>query len=503
MADIDRGTSRAGVPFDPYNFSEIEKIQLDIERDLSVSEEVHAVIPEADSYKPMTLGVPTTLKAFEEEAEEVTLDSNVFEEPFIQKSLVEYPDSFYKETIKQAEPSFFTRLRPQMGKIMLFLLACTIGTGTLGLGIGFGLARFGYQLGFISSYISEEGPYEADNTIENARIIFGIEEGAATTEGSLSDVVKLVDPSVVSITTISQGAQNPFFSGGGTRQRDGSGIIIGQDNDRLFIITNHHVVRGAETVYVSIMESEPIRAMPAGSDTNEDISIISVSLADVRAAGIRNISIAVFGDSDAVEVGDVVLAIGNAMGEGNSTTSGIISAGEREINIDGRYFRVIQTDAAINPGSSGGPLVNKQGQVIGIITDALSLNHFAIEGMGFTIPSNVVKPVIEAIMSRTPRPVIGILGFSITEEIAAEYGILPIGVFVDTVFENTGAAAAGMQRGDIITNFNGQVIFDMEQLMEEILSTNIGDVVEVTILRRARDRMVLTVTIGEDSINNF
>jgi len=455
-----------------------------------------------DFYKPVTLA-PTTLKPFEEETGEAASDS-ISERPFIQKSLVEYPDSFYRETIKQAEPSFFTRLRPQMGKIMLFLLAFTLGTGTLGLGIGFSLARFGYEPGFISSYISEEGSSEADNAIENTRIIFGIEEGAATTEGSLSDVVKLVDPSVVSITTMSQGAPaNPFFGGGGARQRDGSGIIIGQDNERLFIITNHHVVRGAETVYVSIMESEPIRAMPAGSDTNEDISIISVSLEDVRAAGIRNISIAVFGDSDAVEVGDVVLAIGNAMGEGNSTTSGIISAGEREINIDGRYFRVIQTDAAINPGSSGGPLVNKQGQVIGIITDALSLNHFAIEGMGFTIPSNVVKPVIEAIMSRTPRPVIDILGFSITEEIAAEYGILPIGVFVDTVFANTGAAAAGMQRGDIITNFNGQVIFDMEQLMEEILSTNIGDVVEVTILRRARDRMVLNVTIGEDSINNF
>jgi serine protease Do len=493
MADIDRSTSKSGVPFDPYNFSEIEKIQLDIERDLSVSEEVHEEaatheaahepLDSADSYKPVTLDSPA----------------------IIQKSLAEYPDSFYKETIKQAEPSFFARLRPQMGKIMLFLLACTIGTGTLGLGIGFGLARFGYQLGFINSYISEDSPYEADNTIENTRIIFGIEEGAAKTEGSLSDVVKLVDPSVVSITTMAQGAsRNPFFGGSsGVRQRDGSGIIIGQDSELLFILTNHHVVRGAESVYVSIMESEPIRAMPAGSDTNEDISIISVYLADVREAGIRNISIAVFGDSDAVEVGDVVLAIGNAMGEGNSTTSGIISAGEREINIDGRDFRVIQTDAAINPGSSGGPLVNKQGQVIGIITDALSLNHFAIEGMGFTIPSNVVKPVIEAIMSRTPRPVIGILGFSITEEIAAEYGILPIGVFVDTVFENTGAAAAGMQRGDIITNFNGQVIFDMEQLVEEILSTDIGDIVEVTILRRAKDRMVLNVTIGEDSINNF
>jgi len=251
------------------------------------------------------------------------------------------------------------------------------------------------------------------------------------------------------------------------------------------------------------MEHDAVPARPVGSHQMADLAVISVSLADLQRVGLSDVTVASFGDSNDIRVGDVVLAIGNAMGEGNATTSGIISAGEKEIIAMGRSFRVIQTDAAINPGSSGGPLVNKQGQVIGINSSLITSEHYAVEGMGFSIPTNVAKPVIEEIMNATPRPFLGIHGLNISEEIAAQLDIPPIGVYIDRVITGSSAYQAGIMRTDIITSFNGRAVFDMDQLVEEIRRLNIGDTVDITILRDGRDQLNLKAILGEDNNDNF
>ena len=388
--------------------------------------------------------------------------------------------------------------------VVTLLIVCTLGTGTLGIGLGFAIVFLQQRTG-ISGQIA--GNNLADDTataaIGSSRLIFGGENDGQQ-EGTLADVVRLVDPAVARITPrFGNQSPFPFAMDGGARNRDGSGIIFSVENGYIFIVTNNHVIRGADSVDISIMDAGPFQASLIGRDVGTDLAVLSITLADVRRAGISDVVIAAFGDSDTMQVGDVVLAIGNAMGEGNSTTSGIISAGEKEIIYGGNTLRVFQTDAAINPGSSGGPLVNKQGEVIGINTVAGSTDHYAIEGMGFSIPSNVATPVIEQIMNQTPRPFLGIEGKNVDDQIAAHYGIPPIGIFVEGIVPGTGAEAAGIRAGDIITSFNGRAVFNMNQLVEEITRCEVGDTVDVMVIRGGRNHLVFQVTLGENPLDNF
>jgi len=525
MADeFKRDANRA--PFDPYNFSEIEKIQLDIERDLHA----HAPIDTFDADNTMAaINTSNTIQPFyvsdalEAEVPSFPLPDHLRQEDLrspidyiedtfsYDNALIPYPhatettDNFYTETIKQKPLSLTQRLRPYRRLTAALLLICTLGTGFLGIGIGFGIVFMQQQAGMHGHVLGNNPDGDAvTQTIGGTRLIFGNEDATTFREGSLADVVQLIDPAVVSITTVSQSqAVNPFFGSNGLQYRGGSGIIFAKDVERVFIVTNNHVLQGAREVHISIMEQDPIRANLVGRNASENLAVISVPIADIHRAGIREVSIAIFGDSDSMQVGDVVLAIGNAMGEGNSTTSGIISAGEKEVDFMGRTMRVLQTDAAINPGSSGGPLVNKDGQVIGINTWLATSEQYVVEGMGFSIPSNVAKPIIEEIMNATPRPFLGIQGLDINEELAAQFNIPPIGIYIENVIEGTSADLAGLRRGDIITSFNGRAVFNMEMLVEEIGRSNIGDTVEVTIIRGGQEQMVIQATLGENILDNF
>ncbi|MCL2398894.1 MAG: trypsin-like peptidase domain-containing protein [Defluviitaleaceae bacterium] len=475
---------------DPYNFSEIEKIQMDIERDLMLHKEPDTVelpVVETFSNLPATTGENSSV--------------------LVTDTTINTTESFYTETIKQKHFPLPQRLSSFRRKVAILLLICTLGTGTLGVGIGFGIVFLQSRIGASNQAVGNNlHDIATIDAMDSTRFIFGNDGNTPIQEGSLSDVVRLVDPAVVRITTtplLTAQQAPPFFGNDITPNIQSlgraSGVIFAKDEEKglVFIVTNEHVISGVRSIDVSIMEADPITAQVVGRSVNADVAVLSVPLADVRRVGIQRVSIAAFGDSDAMQVGDVVLAIGNAMGEGNSTTSGIISAGEKETEIDGRNLRVLQTDAAINPGNSGGPLVNKQGQVIGINTVSLTMSRQAIEGMGFSIPSNVVKPIIEEIMNAPPVPFLGIEGFDVNDNIAAEFGILPIGVYINRIVPGTSAELAGLQRRDIITSFGGRTIFDMEQLRREISSTNIGDVVEITIIRgRNRAPIVLQVTIG-------
>jgi len=513
MADeFKRNIGQAGSPFDPYNFSEIEKIQQDIERDLHTYRpieltetlEITDIVesPEVSS----SVSEPVNLSYSTEHTEELT-DSDIA--PSYTLATVsdtsDSPEKFYTETIKQKPPTLNERLRPYRRLIIALLVICTLGTGTLGVGMGFGIAFLQHRTG-----MSDRGPGNnpeygmIDQNISSTRIVFGSEGMDVAREGSLADVVKLVDPAVVSISTVFQNQlAHPFFGVDQLGYRGGSGIIFAKDDERIFIVTNQHVIQGAREVNVSIMEQEPVSARLVGRNIDANLAVISVPAADVQRLGIHEVVIAVFGDSDAMQVGDVVLAIGNAMGEGNSTTSGIISAGEKDVEYMGRTLRVLQTDAAINPGSSGGPLINKDGQVIGINKWLASTEHYAIEGMGFSIPSNVAKPIIEEIMNSTPRPFLGIQGQNVDEEFAAQIGIPPIGIYIESVIPGTSAERAGIIRGDIITSFNGRTVLNMEQLVEEIGRANVGDTVEILIIRGGRDQLTLQATLGENILDNF
>ncbi|MCL2016761.1 MAG: trypsin-like peptidase domain-containing protein [Defluviitaleaceae bacterium] len=431
-------------------------------------------------------------------------------------------EPFYTETIKTPTfsptavstmptiPAMSATAQPTKIKkrfLVTLLLLCTLGTGMLGMGIGFGIAFAQGQQATLPQ-TTESPQYVPSPVLGSSHLTFGNDGNGAVAEGSLADLVRLVDPAVVRISANlrPEDIAPPFANSRINLQSyDASGIIFSRDEYNVYIVTSWHVVSNAESVSVSIMESEPILARPVGRNTDIDLSVISVSVADILRAGITNVTVAAFGNSDEMQVGDIVLAIGNAMGEGNSATSGIISAVETDVVIQNRTLRLLRTDAAINLGNSGGPLINKQGEVIGINTSVPTLNTYSLEGMGFSIPASIALPIIEEIMNQAPSPFLGIRGQSVAdnETVAAEFNIPPIGVYVSSVIPGTSAEIAGIRDGDIITGFNGKAILNMEQLIAEIASISVGDTIEVNILRnQAREQLTLQVILGHDS-NNF
>jgi serine protease Do len=399
------------------------------------------------------------------------------------------PDSFYRETIKQY-PSY--PVKPRMSwrkRLILICLACTLGTGTLGLGTGAAVVFAGnFWFGGINRVKTGENLTGAfDYNIGSTRYVFSNADDAR--EGSLSDMVRLMEPSVVKVSSVYEIPDNELYQQyiGNENESNASGIIFREDAKNVYIATNFHVVDSAKDVTVRIAGSNPITAQPVGMNGSADLAVISVSKGEMKQAGVDSIVIAAFGDSDLMEVGDTVIAIGNALGEGNIATQGIISATEKNILVDNRSLTVLQTDAAINRGNSGGALFNVRGEVIGI--NSAKLMSYSVEGMGYSISSNIAMPILEDLMLTSSRPQLGIYGGTLTAEYAEEFGIqgVPLmGVHVSSVIPGMGAERAGIQADDIITGFNGAPVFTMEQLKAAIRECNIGDTVEVNVLRKNR-----------------
>jgi serine protease Do len=414
-------------------------------------------------------------------------------------------ESFYRETIKTEPPAVYLppvkNRRPFRRTVAVVLLICTFGTASLGFGFGTaGVYARHYLLGGINGGISGETVETAG--MASAQYAFN-DITAIPREGTLADMIKRVEPSVVNVSAVFE-TSNRFFETGNISA--GSGFIFTEDANRIYIATNHHVVGGATAVNVSIAGSPLVSAHPVGSDQEADLQVIYVDKKDLQEAGVHHVVIATLGDSDDMEVGDVVLAIGNAMGEGNSATRGIVSAKERTITIEGRTLTMLQTDAAINRGNSGGPLINTRGEVIGINTAKFSsqgLMSPMVEGMGYSISSNIAKPILFDLVNRTSRPALGIYGGTVTEETAEELGIPPMGVFISAIIRGSGAETAGLQRTDIVTGFNGRPIFTMDQLIAEIRQCQVGDTVALNILRDGTDALTVNVTLGEMAVDNF
>lgn len=315
---------------------------------------------------------------------------------------------------------------------------------------------------------------------------------------SFTEIIKAVKPSVVSVSTKISGMTSywgafsvPFESEGA-----GSGVIFYSDDSRVAIATNYHVIENANTIYVTFEGDVSVPAKVIGTRSESDLAVLTVNWKDLNDAGIEQVTTAVFGDSDALEVGSEVIAIGNAMGMGLSATDGIISMKEQTINVDGNKLGVLQTSAAINSGNSGGALVNASGEVIGINT--AKYNSAMVEGMGYAIPSNYIKPIVEELLKTgtQPKPYIGITGTNITEETAPQYK-LPVGALVLEVTEGSPAEKAGLQVGDVITQFDGKTVMDMDSLVEKVNAAKIGSTVDMYVIRDGDVGVELKIKIAD------
>ena len=308
------------------------------------------------------------------------------------------------------------------------------------------------------------------------------------TSGTLNyDVAKIsaeVKPSIVSITTTVTTTYQYYFQQFEQESTGaGSGIIIGKDDEHLYIATNHHVIEKASEINVGFVDGEIVKARVKGYDSNADIAVVVVDFADMKESTAEAIKIAAIGDSDDLVVGEPVIAIGNALGYGQSVTVGYISALDRKI--EGGYGTYIQTDAAINPGNSGGALINSKGQVIGI--NSIKYVDSKVEGMGFSIPSNRAMSIIENIIEgKNGKTYIGLTGADISKEYAQIYGF-PEGIYVKSVESSSPASKAGIHTGDIIVEFDGKSVYTIEELFEMVEDHNDGDKVSITIYR-ADDR---------------
>jgi len=401
--------------------------------------------------------------------------------------------SFYKETIKNTGSPRQTG--GWLKKAIAFVLIFTLGTGTLGFGIGTGIGRFMQPA---NPVINDAVSVVNEPTLTLVVPTFDIVEPTET--GTLADIVEAIKPAVVSVTT--------RLGGGMIQQiRNGSGLIFGEDDDRIFIVTNYYIVRDGGNQFVVAIEGTPIIATPVGVDSTVDLAVLAIEKSQLIEAGIDKIVIATFGDSDNMRVGDTVLAIGNAMGEGTAVTRGIISASEKTVvlPVGNHTLTLMQTDAAINYGNSGGPLVNTRGEVIGInINQATGLifGMGSVEGIGYSIASSIAAPILDELITGR-RPALGIRGGTLTEETAEELGVPPIGVLVASVIENGSAYRGGMQQGDVITGFNGLPVFNWQQLIEALRLSRVGDIVEVRVLRYGDTAVTLYVELDAMQVENF
>ena len=341
-------------------------------------------------------------------------------------------------------------------------------------------------------------------TVSNAKLT----TSTSTVTSDVSDIVENTLPSIVSITNMSVQEVQNFFGGISQQESEsaGSGIIISQNDSELLVVTNNHVVEGSDTLTVTFNDGNSVEAQIKGTDSARDLAVVAVPLDKISDDTMNAIKVATLGDSDSLKVGEPAIAIGNALGYGQSVTTGIVSATGRTIDgFDGEY---IQTDAAINPGNSGGALLNANGEVIGI--NSAKINSSAVEGMGFAIPISDASDVIQNLMNKETRSKVsdeergylGIKGYDVSEEGAQMYN-MPTGVYVKEVMSGGGAEKAGLTKGSIITGFEGSSISGMSSLQEQLQYYKAGE--EVTLAVQIPDKngeyteKDIKVTLGKNS----
>lgn len=338
----------------------------------------------------------------------------------------------------------------------------------------------------------------------------------AVTVNDVSDIAENVMPAIVQVTNMSIVEYRSWFGQNYQQESEsaGSGIIISQDDNYLYIATNNHVVEGASTLTITFCDEAAVEAEIQGTDANTDLAVVKVKVSDVSEDTLSAIKVATLGSSEDLKVGSSTVVIGNALGYGQSVTTGVISALERDVtfeNSDGSTITqtLLQTDAAVNPGNSGGALLNMNGEVIGIVSAKYSDTD--VEGMGYAIPISTASQVIESLISGQPvssddeetqttgnGAYLGIAGVDLDSQTAYQYN-MPTGVYVAQVVSGSGSEAAGIEKGDVITAFNDTEITSMAELQELLAACNPGDTVSVSYAKASNNYAITTVqvTLGE------
>ena len=405
------------------------------------------------------------------------------------------------------------------------VLGLTLGIALAGATIGGAVAGYAENNSQEAATESPDNEYTNDdvNKTSMAELVSDEEADADSDNESFSysnvaDVAEDVMPSIVSITNKSVQEVQDWFSRQTYQMESesaGSGIIIGENDTELLICTNNHVVEDSDTLTVTFIDDESYEAQVKGTDKENDLAVVAVKLDDISDDTRSKIKIAKYGDSDSLRVGEQVVAIGNALGYGQSVTTGIVSALNRDITAseDGSedsattYQDLIQTDAAINPGNSGGALLNMNGEVIGI--NSAKASESGVEGMGYAIPISKAMPILENLMSKQTRSKVdedkigylGINGQGVSDQAVQLYNV-PAGVYVTKVQSGSPADEAGLREGDIITKFDGTEVSDMSDLQERLQYYSAGETVELTIQTNkdgAYAEKTLEITLGSRS----
>lgn len=315
--------------------------------------------------------------------------------------------------------------------------------------------------------------------------------GSAATVSDVSGIVENVMPSIVAITEKS--TQTSYFGQTYSSQGAGSGFIVKQDNDQLLIVTNNHVVADADKISVTFNDNEVADATVKGTSASNDLAVLAVPLNKLKESTKQSIRVASLGSSDDAKVGQMVIAIGNALGYGQSVTVGYLSAKDREVSAQDNSGNsttqvLLQTDAAINPGNSGGALIDTNGNVIGINSSKyFTYNSTNVEGMGYAIPMSSAVSIINDLMDRevlkdNEKGYLGITGRNISDSVSESYGI-PMGVYVVSVSDTGAAYKAGIKQGDVITQLDGISVKTIEEVKEKVNNTKTGTTIKVTIMR--------------------
>ena len=385
------------------------------------------------------------------------------------------------------------------GKKIAFCIACAVIFGVVS-GICFQGVRYVTNR-FLPTTTSSTTKLQSTTDGKSASTAQSTSSPSTTQTGTtdVSGIAEQTMPAIVAITSTSQGANYYDLFGQQYQGQDttsaGSGFIVGQNDKELLIATNNHVIDGAKTISVQFIDEQIYEATVKGTDSSNDLAVIAVQTSKIKESTMNKIRVADLGDSSKIKVGEMAVAIGNALGYGQSVTVGYISAKDREISesesgssssSSSNTIKAIQTDAAINPGNSGGALINMQGQVIGINSAKIAASE--VEGVGYAIPISDVSDLIENLMNQETKTkvaeadqgAIGIKGMSVSTEYSQQLN-MPEGVYVSEVTKGGGAEKAGMTRGCIITGINGTTVSSKDDLQEQLQYYAKGDEVELTI----------------------
>ena len=357
-----------------------------------------------------------------------------------------------------------------------------LAAAAVAFGLIAGVTMQGVQYGFSAMGIGNGGTQLATtNTTKTST------KGTTSGKEDLSTVASNVMPSIVSITSKYETSSGYLF---GQQQNEsegaGSGIIVGKKDGYLLVVTNNHVIADAQSLSVGFTDGTSASGTIKGSDNDADLAVVAVKVKDIKAATLKKIKIITLGNSDDLKVGEQAIAIGNALGYGQSVTGGYISALNREVQLTDKTMTLLQTDAAINPGNSGGALLNSKGELIGINTVKYSSED--VEGMGYAIPINTAKPIIDQLIKqktvdKSEQAYLGISGQTISSDMAAQMD-MPQEALVRQVVRNSPAQKAGISAGDVIISFGGGTVSTMEGLKSKIESKKAGDTVKVVVKRQ-------------------